>query len=311
VDYESINFEPLKEKSKHPVLESVFILTALAFLIAFLVFAIRAKIYWSAKDALLGFPCMGLALLFLYLTDKVATKSVVMPLFIAANGFGQGDYAADWQQIDDEGVALTGRLKNKKLGTTGFRLTNSFNGSLGTRSFTAFELMRSGEDVISSKKVIDLRPYMLVVTFNVNRDLPHVYIADHKTGKGAKSAVGVYEESWLYEQPGNFKAINKDPKKYAIYAPDKLEPEALTLLSPPVLEAIANAGAGCDIEFLHGRIIFYQYVGWIEERYRAYKNAFSLASNLLPAMERTLQTMRFDAASDLNQNAKDIFYENK
>jgi hypothetical protein len=84
----------------------------------------------------------------------------------------------------------------------------------------------------------------------------------------------------------------------------------LTLLSPPVLEAIANAGAGCDIEFLHGRIIFYQYVGWIEYRYLAYKNAFSLASNLLPAMERTLQTMRFDAASDLNQNAKDIMRQN-
>jgi hypothetical protein len=308
MNYEQINFEPLKEKSKHPVLESVFAILALIFLILCIVAAIKAKIHNDAKQAIIAFPSIILALAFLKFTDMVSTKSVGASLFIAANNFGRTDSGDFWQQIEDQLVALNGRLKNKKLGSKDFRVGNSFGGILAGRQFNAFELIKSQEDVIDQNKLIDLRPYMLIMNFNLGRDLPHIFIADRKSGEGAKSAAAAFDETWLYQQPGNFKAINKDIKNYAVYAPDKLEPEALTLLSPTVLEAIASSGAGADIEFLNGRLLIYQYIGWMENRYVAYKNAFGLAAKLLPAMERTLQTMRFDANGALNQQAKDIMY---
>lgn len=305
-----MNFEVLKEKRKHPILESVTIFIALIAIITCVVLMVVTIIRRSGTAGLGAFVSMAVTLVFIKLNDLTSTKSVVMPRFITANGFTPEDGHVDWDQIQEEGVALTGRLHNKKIGTRDFRTGNAFSGTLVNHPFRAFELIRSEEDIINPKKLIDVRPYMLVISFDLGRELPHIYVANRRMTEAGQTAVGPFEENWLFEQPGNFRAINKDADKYVIYAPDKLEAETLTLLNTSTLEVIANAGGGCDIEFVHNRLIIYQYIGWIEDRYKSYQTAFSLAAQLFPTIEKRLQTLRFDSENQLNQSAKDIFWKN-
>lgn len=310
----TLNFEPLKEKHKHPIQETISligamiaILVCLIALVTFLYGAYQKSI--QPERALFAFVGLVLTLGFLKWNDAVSTKSIGPSLFIEANGFQPSDASEDWDTISSQTVALSGRLQAKKLRPRDFAIGNAFNGTVAERQFHAFELIKTTEDVVDSRKSVENRPYMLILSFNLGRDLPHMYISNRKLEQGGKSAFGYFEESWLFKQPGNFKSINKDFDKYAIYAPDKLEVEALTLLSPTVLEVLADSGPGADIEIIDSHLLIYQYIGWLEARPQAYQTAFTLAANLFPAMERTLKTMRYDTSSKLSTENKGIYQQ--
>lgn len=307
MDYKTINFDILTEKRKHPVLESVFAILALVFLLFVVVGIIRTYMDPTVGNAAIAFGSFMFCILFLKLSDVTSTPSVAMPNFIATNGF------QPMPDIDvfnySQGVALSGRLRNKSLAINKFRTGNAFTGNLSGHDFQAFELIRTDEDVIKSGQRNDLRPYMLIITYDLGRDVPHMYIANRRMTEVGGKAVGAFEEGWLLQQPGNFKAINKDQEKFVVYAPDKLEAEVLTLLNPSTLEILANAGGGCDIEFFDRHLLIYQYIGWMEERPKSYKTAFSLAAQFRPAIDTKLKTMRYSEA-DLGSKTKGIYHEN-
>lgn len=306
MNYDAMNFEVLKEKRSHPILESVFALSAGLFFIGSIIGILAFFGERKGEDLVIFGVCIVLALVFLKLTDLVWTKSTVVPTFISTNNFQPEQMTG--MHLIEQSIALSGRLANKKLGIQGLRPAHAFTGSIGKWPFHAFELMKSDEDLFKKGQAQDLGPYMLVMTIDIGREVPHIYIANRRGTEGVgKTSLGGIEEGWIFNQPGNFKAINKDPKKYVIYAPDKLEPEVLTLLNPSVLEVLAAAGGGCDVELWNRRLVVYQFIGWIEDRYRSYQTAFKLTQELLQTMERSLQTMRYDASGDLARKTKDIY----
>ncbi len=291
MNYQDINFEPLRQKRKHPILETVVVSFIFIFSLGALVGIINTLGERKLEDVLMAVICLGIAVAFGLLLNKVWTNSAATQIFLEANNF-LTDVNDDFYDYADDIVAR-GRLRNKQIGEK-LIIANRFELDLSATRFCCFELIKKLDDPKNPGKIEDNAPEMLVMSVDLGKQLPHVYIANRRATKSGGRAVGVFEEGDLLSQPGNFRAINKDSQKYVIYAPDKLEPEVLSLFNPKTLQPVAHSGGGCDIELIGTRLCIYQYICFMEDWYSGYKNAFALAATLTPLLQKQARTLHFD-----------------